>query len=444
MRIWIDATRHDDTIEIFGMTILERLLRTLIQSQKQVRRLRKLESELKGLTEATSWVRDFIEQRLVPTEVRIELAPDGMIPDGIPRDLLTRLPIVFAQGQATVRDRLAETLRDADGESVLALSTDTVVDVRVLDHVMRSSPALAFLSGTGSERGAVVRIDCPLPPERREETDDLLGIAQTCLTAGIVKELNGDDFNGYVPKLRRSEAPWLFRVRDHQAAAKVAHFLFWSNYKGATDFLTRYVFPPLVWRAVGPLAERRIPPNRVTAVGIVCCFAAVPFFAAGWWLPGLLLAYAMAVLDSVDGKLARVTFASSKLGDVLDHGTDYVHPPFWYWAWAWGLSGGDPLSTVFQASLWMAGLYVLDRGLEQLFKWRSGGQSVQDYTALDVKLRTFVSRRNVNLALFTVALPFGLGLEAFYTVVGLQLATAAYHLARVVQFWDLREQARTA
>ena len=51
-----------------------------------------------------------------------------------------------------------------------------------------------------------------------------------------------------------------------------------------------------------------------------------------------------------------------------------------------------------------------------------------------------MSRRNVNLALFTVALPFGLGIEAFYAVVGLQLATVVYHLIRVVQCWNGEEE----
>jgi hypothetical protein len=94
---------------------------------------------------------------------------------------------------------------------------------------------------------------------------------------------------------------------------------------------------------------------------------------------------------------------------------------------------------VFQASLWLAGLYIADRILETLFKSCTGGRSVQDYTPLDAKLRTFVSRRNVNLALFTVALPLGLGVDAFYAIVGLQLATVFYHFVRVVQFWDADE-----
>src|SRR3546814_21049992 len=69
----------------------------------------------------------------------------------------------------------------------------------------------------------------------------------------------------------------------------------------------------------------------------------------------------MSVLDSVDGKLARLTFTDSRLGNVLDHGLDIVHPPLWYFAWAWGLAGGDLAAPVFAASLWMTGFYVADR-----------------------------------------------------------------------------------
>jgi hypothetical protein len=90
---------------------------------------------------------------------------------------------------------------------------------------------------------------------------------------------------------------------------------------------------------------------------------------------------------------------------------------------------------VFQASIWMMGIYVFDRMLERLFKVCTG-RSIQDFRPIDVRLRTFVSRRNVNLAVFVVALPIGLGIEAFYAIVGWQALTAAYHFVRVIQFWD--------
>jgi phosphatidylglycerophosphate synthase len=143
----------------------------------------------------------------------------------------------------------------------------------------------------------------------------------------------------------------------------------------------------------------------------------------------------MSVLDSVDGKLARVMFESSPQGDVLDHGLDLVHPPFWYWAWGWALSGGDPSAAVFQAGLWMAVIYIFDRILEMLFT-ASTGKSIHGYTELDARMRTFISRRNVNLALFTLALPLGLGVPAFYAIVAWQAASAAFHLSRVIKFWN--------
>ena len=59
--------------------------------------------------------------------------------------------------------------------------------------------------------------------------------------------------------------------------------------------------------------------------------------ARGAFLSGLVCAWAMTFLDTVDGKLARVTLTSSRIGDVMDHGLDLVHPPFWWWAWGIGL-----------------------------------------------------------------------------------------------------------
>jgi hypothetical protein len=79
--------------------------------------------------------------------------------------------------------------------------------------------------------------------------------------------------------------------------------------------------------------------------------------------------------------------------------------------------------------------YMLDRVLEMLFT-ASTGKSIHGYTDLDARMRTFISRRNVNLALFTVALPLGLAVEAFYPIVAWQAASALFHLSRVVVFWN--------
>ena len=189
---------------------------------------------------------------------------------------------------------------------------------------------------------------------------------------------------------------------------------------------------------VATLANRRFKRLGAASYGlaVVLCVAAVPLWAAGHWGLGFAAAYLMAVLDSVDGKLARLTYTTSRLGDVMDHGTDLLHPPFWYAAWAWGLAGG-PVGPTYQLTLWFFALYALDRVLAPIFKSITG-KSIHGYAPIDVRMRTFISRRNVNLPVFTVALPLGLGAQAIAFVFAWQLACFLFHGVRVVQVWSAK------
>ena len=195
---------------------------------------------------------------------------------------------------------------------------------------------------------------------------------------------------------------------------------------------------------VRPLTHLRVHPNWVTGISWLGAFGAVPLFANGAWLPGLALAYIMSVLDSVDGKVARLTFTSSKFGELFDHGLDIVHPPIWYIAWGWGLGGGSSASGPFQASLWMLGVYIIDRVCTGIFRARTG-VSIHGFTPLDEKFRTIISRRNVNLAFFTAALLIDwlapgqrVAEMTFYAIVAWQVFCLAWHVERVVQFWNTR------
>src|SRR3546814_12666240 len=76
----------------------------------------------------------------------------------------------------------------------------------------------------------------------------------------------------------------------------------------------------------------------------------------------------MTFLDTVDGKLARVTLTSSKWGEVFDHGIDMIHPPFWWWAWWIGLYTVGDMPPGVDAALWIIiGGYVAGRGLDGIF-----------------------------------------------------------------------------
>jgi len=413
LRIWIDATMPSSEIRMFGMTLLERLLRGLQQTGATFR------------------------------EIRVELAGGAPIPDSLPGKLVAALPLRWFRDDRPLSQRFERALRDAGGDPVLALAADAAVDTRVIAHLCATSGSFAFIHGEGEERGAVLRLESELP-ESAEGDTSLLLIAERAIRIGAAKEFAESDFSGYIALLRRHLAPYLFRIPDTDSRDRIERFLFWSNYKGSTDFMTKYVYPPLVWTFVHPLARRRVHPNWVTGFDWIATFATVPMFAAGAWVPGLLLAYLMSVFDSVDGKLARLTYTSSKFGEVLDHSLDIVHPPVWYMAWAWWLGAGDAASAPFQASLWLLAFYVLDRACAGVFKARLG-ESIHGFTPLDEKMRTFISRRNVNLVLFTIALfvdwiapGYRAALYTFYFIVAWQVACFAWHTERLVRFWNAR------
>jgi phosphatidylglycerophosphate synthase len=392
------------------MTLLERLLRALLQA---------------GVD---------------PSEVRVELSPGASIGQLVPAELATALPLRWSQEDSPLARRLLHAVRDAEGEPLLAFAGDSIVDARLIQHLLQENGNIAFIDGEASQRGALLRFE-EEPSLLVDEDPDLLAMSERCIRSGFAKEFARGEFEGYIVNLRRKVRPYLFRVAGERERARVERFLFRSNYKGSTDFMTKYVYPPIVWQAVRFLADRRLHPNWVTLVDVVAAFAAIPLFAMGLWIPGLLLAYLMSVLDSVDGKLARLTFTSSRMGEILDHGLDIIHPPLWYLAWGWALGGGVASSAPFQLAIWMLAFYTLDRLTAPLFKWRTG-RSIHGYASLDVKMRTFISRRNVNLPIFTVALlldAFAPGMHsaevALYFIVAWQAASLVYHVERVAHFW---------
>jgi len=404
LRIWIDATDPRSGLEVFGMTLLERQLRTVVASG------------------------------LKPTEVRIELAPDTSAVPSLPGQLLKQLPLRWSRNPGTLRERLTRMVNEANREPVLAIEADSIVDARLLQYLDARAGSCATVGGEGSERTAVLRLEGTVPTSQTMDARPP-ELAEAGIAQRTVADLPLQEVPDYIKKLRRHLPVYLFRVTDTASRDRAERFLFWSNYKGSTDFFTKYVYPPLVWRMVRPLARWRVHPNVITLFNVFITFAAVPLFAQGRWVSGLVLAYTMSVLDSVDGKLARLTFRSSWIGNILDHGLDIIHPPLWYFGWAWALSNGDMTAPVFHAAVWMAITYTLDRVVTGLFNRRTG-RSIHGYRPLDERMRTFISRRNINLPLFTLGLLAGISVPAFMVIVLWQVATCAFHFTRLVQFWN--------
>jgi phosphatidylglycerophosphate synthase len=236
-------------------------------------------------------------------------------------------------------------------------------------------------------------------------------------------------------ELRKRDRPFVLPI-DPADPEPVERAAYDASYKGVTDILTLYLWRKPAFYLTRWAAEAGLSPNFVTLVGAVLCVLAFYLFWQGeyWW--GVLSGFIFMVLDTVDGKLARCTGASSKWGNVFDHGIDLVHPPFWWWAWLHGLAAyGLPLTPVYATMvLWaIIGGYVAQRVIEGIFMRRFGGMHIHVWRPIDSKFRLITARRNPNMIILVGALlvgrpDSGLVLVAWWTIVSL-----IFHAVRLAQ-----------
>ena len=236
-------------------------------------------------------------------------------------------------------------------------------------------------------------------------------------------------------ELRKRDRPFVLAV-DPADTEPVERAAYDAAYKGVTDLLTLYLWRRPAFHLTRWAAEAGLSPNFVTAVGAVLCVLAFWLFWNGHYWLGVASGFIFMVLDTVDGKLARCTGASSKWGNVFDHGIDLVHPPFWWWAWLHGLDAyGTPLEPVYSTMLLWAiiGGYVAQRIIEGVFMRRFGGMHIHVWKQIDSRFRLITARRNPNMVILVAALLFGrpdtgIELVALWTIVSL-----IFHAVRLAQ-----------
>lgn len=236
-------------------------------------------------------------------------------------------------------------------------------------------------------------------------------------------------------ELRKRDRPFVLPL-DPNDPEPVERAAYDAAYKGVTDVLTLYLWRKPAFHLTRWAAQAGLSPNFITAIGAILCVLAFFLFWRGeyWW--GVLSGFIFMVLDTVDGKLARCTGASSKWGNVFDHGIDLIHPPFWWWAWAHGLAAyGRPMEPVLTTMvLWaIIGGYVLQRLIEGIFMRRYGGMHIHVWEQIDSRFRLITARRNPNMVILVASLlvqrpDIGLELVAAWTIISL-----IFHAVRLAQ-----------
>jgi phosphatidylglycerophosphate synthase len=306
-----------------------------------------------------------------------------------------------AAGIAAVGDRAA----DSGGAGVLLLRADRLYDPRVVQGLV-SRPGVLLVQDEAGSKVAVAAHVSGADAATAERV--LAGDAHEPISG--VSELRVRDLSAaYDSDLLKSDPVTVLPIREARRA-ELERRLFDGSYKGVTDLVTKFVWPrPACW-ATRLCSRLGVTPNFVTAISVVLVVLATWEFAQGRFASGLVLAWWMTFLDTVDGKLARVTVQSSTFGHFLDHGLDVVHPPFWYFAWGIGLaSSATPLAPEVVSALMVVILvgYVLGRLAEAAFTYWMAGFSMFCWRPVDSYFRLVLARRNPNLLLLSAALIAG-------------------------------------
>lgn len=312
---------------------------------------------------------------------------------------------------------------------VLLLRGDVAYDEPVLGGLANCSDTLLIQGDATSARPLAAQIRAKDAAVAQAWLEGC-GPAPAGYASAVPAEI-GDAFRG---KLRKREAPYCLELRrDNRDEAE--RRIYMGAYKGVTDLVTKYVWPvPAMW-VTRACVRLGFTPNMVTFASFLLVLAALWLFWTGAFGWGLLAAWLMTFLDTVDGKLARVTLTSSKFGNVFDHGIDLVHPPFWYLAWAYGLAAaGRPLPAGWfvPAVIAIFAGYILGRLCEGYFTRRFGIELFV-WTRFDSRFREITARRNPCLLLLTAGWLMGRPELALLAVAGWIVASAAVHLLRALQ-----------
>ena len=397
---------------------------------------------------------------MTKTDARTTERPAGLLVIGSAHARLFGLPLpertarIFSR--AGVQRLDGEAARNLPREArVIIARADAVLDP-ALARAVAETPNLLLLDTAGAQ------------PVLAHVTAAELDAAEAALRDGDVDTVRARDWRVCTPeelpgaafqeKLRKREAPYALLLREASPEQRRAleWRVFMGTYKGATDLVTKRAWPRPAFIVTRWLAEHtRVTPNMVTFVSAVLVVVAFALFAAGQYGWGLLAAWLMTFLDTVDGKLARTTLTSSTFGNIFDHGIDLVHPPFWYAAWAMGLvTYGTPLPEQW----WWGSLIVIIAGyvIQRLMEGISIallGMEIHIWRRFDTWFREITARRNPNLLLLTlfwlVGRPdWGLLAVAAWTFISLlvhtvQLAQAFAEKRRAGRLvsWMARERA---
>lgn len=330
-----------------------------------------------------------------------------------------------------VSDLIDDIASIPQGESVILLRGDYLFDDRVIKYLVDTEDVLLQITRDQHSEMVAARVSASLA---EQVADIIKGTGGERPVPSVKTETLESLSVSFQKRLLKFDPPFVLPITaDNQQ--DLERRLFDASYKGVTDLVTKWLWPaPARW-AVGQCVRLGLRPNHVTIIGLLLVILAGLFFVRGSFGWGLLAGWLMTFLDTVDGKLARVTVTSSRFGHYFDHLIDLIHPPIWYILWGVGL-GADRLEVIgisIAAAGWLIIIgYVAGRLVEGVFLAWLGKFGLFCWRPVDSYFRLITARRNPCLILLTAGALLGRPGAGLAAVTIWTLATSLFLCLRLV------------
>lgn len=235
----------------------------------------------------------------------------------------------------------------------------------------------------------------------------------------------------YIAKTRKEVLPWWIKIEKEEDINAANKILLEDASKDASDFIARYIHKPLENKLVYYIASNsKITPNQITLFINILAYSITVLFALGHLLIASILTFLVGVVDGIDGKLARVKFRTSKLGQ-LEHAFDFLFELSWITALAWYLFIETSSVVPFIIALLIFLFVPFYRFVYDQFS-RVTGKSLDVYGEFDRHFRRIAGRRNLyNIEIF-IGILTGYPLYSLFAIAFHSGLTACVYALRAI------------
>lgn len=255
------------------------------------------------------------------------------------------------------------------------------------------------------------------------------------LENGTISQCDAAALPTYMAELRKHVRPVFFPAPSQDLMPIAEASIRDTAQNGTLDFPGLMDSPIEDW-IVAHLCRTNVTPNQVTLATVVIGVAVTILFATGhlWW--GVLFAYTIEVLDGVDGKLARTKVETTEAGE-WEHALDFFVQTSWWIALAFHFH-----QTGLRSAWGLAALLIgsdLLGGSARKSVWKRTGRTLDDSSDFDRFVRCIGGRRNINIWILAGALLLGDGANGFVLMCYWVALSTAVQVVRALQIASSRK-----